>query len=156
AIGGAFVPVVPLESAIGDYRHAPKMGTVRGLAVHITAGAGAADSLKKNFEDRGASTHFVIDRTGSIAQYVAASIRAQAQGPGNGHFLSVEMVGLGANNGACQTMTAAQLATLRGLWGWVRSRHPGVPNKLARAFAGKKAIGTALADIYEKMAYAVA
>ena len=155
-IAGEFVPTVPLESAIGDYRHAPKMGTVRGLAVHITAGAGAANSLKQTFEDRGASTHFVIDRSGSIAQYVAASIRAQAQGPGNGHFLSVEMVGLGANNGACQMMTLAQLATLRSLWSWVRLRHPGVPNKLARAFAGKKGIGTALAEIYEKMAYAVA
>lgn len=155
-IGENFVPTVPLESAIGDYRHAPKMGTVRGLAVHITAGAGTADSLKKNFEDRGASTHFVIDRSGNIAQYVAASIRAQAQGPGNGHFLSVEMVGLAADNGACQTMTGAQLATLRGLWGWLRAHHPSVPNRLARAYAGRKAIGTALAAIYEKMAYALA
>ncbi len=154
-VAGAFVPAVPLEKAIGDYHYAPKMGTVRGLAVHITAGGGAADSLKKTFEDRGASTHFVIDRAGSIVQYVAASIRAQAQGPGNGHFLSVEMVGVGAASGACQTMTGPQLTTLRGLWGWVRERHSGVPNKLARAFAGRKALGTELAEVYVKLAHAL-
>src|SRR6185369_5104193 len=54
-IAGVFVPAVPLETGIGNYRHAPKMSTIRGLAVHITAGGGKCDGLKDTFEARDAS-----------------------------------------------------------------------------------------------------
>ena len=156
-VGGAPVPAVALTKGIGDYAHAPKMGTIRGLAVHITAGLGAANRFKDVFEARGASTHFVIDRGGDLAQYVAASIKAQAQGPGNAHFLSVELVGLGHNSGACQAMTEAQLRALRGLWGWVRDQHPSVPNRLAWAYSGTgKPLSTALVALYRDMARALA
>ena len=147
------VQTVPLAKGIGDYAHSPMMGTVRGLAVHITAGLGAATSLKETFESRGASTHFVIDRDGGVAQYVAASIKAQAQGPGNSHFLSVEMVGRGENSGACQAMTDPQLQKLRALWGWVRSQHPTVPNRLGWTYSGLgKALATQMKTLYRDMA----
>lgn len=155
-IDNAPVPAVALTKGIGDYAHAPKMGRIRGLAVHITAGLGAANGFKDTFETRQASTHFVIDRGGDIVQYVAASIKAQAQGPGNSHFLSVELVGLGNNSGACQEMTPAQLRTLRQLWGWVRDQHPSVPNRLAWAYSGTgKALSTALTTLYRDMARAL-
>jgi hypothetical protein len=155
-IGQALVPAVPLEAGIGDYRNAPKMGTVRGLAVHITGGLGAANGFKTHFETNGISTHFVIDRGGNIVQYVAASIKSQAQGPGNGHFLSVEMVGSGVSNGACQEMTGAQMSKLRELWGWVRLQHPAVPNRLAWAYSGMaKPLSTFLTPLYRDMAYAL-
>ena len=134
-IGGAPVPAVALEKGIGDYANAPKMGTIRGLAVHITGGLAAANGWKQVFEQRGVSAHFVIGRSGDIVQYVAASIKAQAEGPGNSHFLSVEMVGLGTNTGACQEMTDVQLAKLRELWGWVRDQNPSIPNRLAWAYS---------------------
>jgi len=157
-IDGAAVPIVPLSKGIGDYRHAPKMERVRGLAVHITAGMTAADGYKETFESRDASTHFVIGRDGKIVQYVATSIRAQAQGPGNGHFLSVEMVGGASNSGACQAMTETQLRSLRSLWAWVRERHPGVPNKIARTYSGtdKDSISPKLASLYRDLALQLA
>jgi hypothetical protein len=152
-IQGSPVPAVPLTSAIGDYAHAPKMGMIRGLAVHITGGIAAANAWKGTFETRQASAHFVIDRDGDIVQYVAASIKAQAQGPGNSHFLSVELVGIGNNIGACQTMSEAQLNKLRQLWGWVREQHKGVPNRLAWSYSGSgKALSNALTPLYSAMA----
>ncbi|HCB13067.1 MAG TPA: hypothetical protein DEP36_05795 [Gammaproteobacteria bacterium] len=155
-IGSAPVPAVALMRGIGDYAYAPKMGMIRGLAVHITAGAGAANSLKNTFESRQASAHFVIDRGGDIVQYVAASIKAQAQGPGNSHFLSVEMVGIGDNSGACQEMTEAQLHKLRQLWAWVREQHTSVPNRLAWAYSGmSKGLSNTLTKLYRDMANAL-
>jgi len=154
-LGGGFVKPVPLTSKIGEYAHAPKIGTLRGLAVHITTGLGAADGFRGIFENGSGSTHFVIDRSGDIAQYVAASIRAHAQGPGNGHFLSVEMVGLAKNDGSCQLMNQPQLDRLRELWTWVRSLNGAIPPKLAYAFAGTKGVGPALDKAFESMAYAV-
>jgi hypothetical protein len=152
-IGGVPVTAVALEKGIGDYANAPKMGTVRGLAVHITGGLGAANAWKQVFEGRGVSAHFVIGRSGDIAQYVAASIKAQAEGPGNGHFLSVEMVGFGNNSGACQEMTEAQLSKLRELWAWVRGQYPSVPNRLAWAYSGTaKPLSTKLTPLYREMA----
>lgn len=153
SIGGNFVPTVPLERAIGDNAAAPKMGTIRGLSVHVTTGANAPNSLKNDWEQRGASAHFAIGRGGDIFQYVAASIKAQAQGAGNTHFLSVELVGLGHNDGSCQEMTPAQLMTLRQLWAWVRSQHPRVPNRLARAYSGMgKPLSTKLTPLFRDMA----
>jgi len=153
SIGGNFVPTVPLQRAIGDNAAAPKMGTIRGLSVHVTTGANAPNSLKNDWEQRGASAHFAIGRGGDIYQYVAASIKAQAQGAGNTHFLSVELVGLGHNDGSCQEMTALQLITLRQLWVWVRSQHPRVPNRLARAYSGMgKPLSTKLTPLFRDMA----
>jgi hypothetical protein len=126
---------------------------IRGLSVHVTGGLAAANAWKGTFESRGASAHFVIDRDGDIVQYVAASIKAQAQGPGNSHFLSVEMVGLGDNSGACQAMTEPQLNKLRELWGWVREQHKGVPNRLAWSYSGSgKALSNALTPLFREMA----
>lgn len=156
-IGGAPVPAVPMKKSIGDYAHSPKMGVVRGLAVHVTAGLGAANGFAGTFEANNASTHFVIDRVGNIAQYVAASIKAQAQGPGNSHFLSVEMVGLGKNDGSCQEMSEAQLLKLRELWAWVRKQHPSVPNRLAWTYSGTgKAMSPKLTPLYRDMAVKLA
>ncbi len=156
-IDGQLVAILPLEAAIGDYVMAPKMETIRGLAVHITGGLGAADGFKATFESRGASAHFVIDRAGDICQYVAASINAQAQGPGNAHFLSVEMVGSATNRGACQEMTEQQLGKLRALWGWVRRQHQGVPNRLGWAYSGSgKFLSSALTPLYQEMARTLA
>lgn len=153
-IGNAPVPAVALTKGIGDFANAPKMGMIRGLAVHITAGLGAANSFKNTFETANASTHFVIDRSGNIVQYVAASIKAQAQGPGNSHFLSVEMVGLGNNTGACQEMTTVQLSRLRELWEWVRGQHTSVPNRLAWTYSGMgKMLSPALTTLYRDMAH---
>ena len=157
--GDKFVQAVPLESAIGEYPTIPnfqKMGVVRGLCVHITGGnAGTkADQYKYTFERDKASTHFVIDRDGGIAQYVAASIRAQAQGPGNGHFLSVEMVGgsVGPGGSHCQPMTGRQLHTAQDLWAWIKGQYR-IPNRLAWVYSGdEKNIGTIPKKLYRAMA----
>jgi hypothetical protein len=155
-INGAYVEAIPLEKGFGNSKvlAATGMRAIHGLAVHITAGSGKAAGGKANFEARNASTHFIIDRSGAICQYVACSIMAHAQGPGNPHFLSVEMVG-SASGASCQSLTDAQIGTGRALWGWVRSAYPGVPNKLARAFKGKKdggIMGYGADKLYNQMA----
>lgn len=164
-IGGAFVPTVPLTDthSFGVNMSAPKMESIRGLAVHITAGPGSANGFANTFAANRSSAHFVIDRSGVIAQYVAASIKAQAQGVlANPHFLSVEMVGVGQdvhgpNPGACQEMTGAQLSKLRELWAWVRAQHPSVPNRLAWAYSGSaKRLSAVLTPLYQDMAKALA
>lgn len=155
SIGGALVTAVPLEKSIGVNPSSPKMGTVRGLAVHLTGDSGAANSLKAFWERKGTSAHFAIGRSGDIFQYIAASIRSQAQGVGNTHFLSVELVGVSHPDGACQEMSASQMTTLRQLWNWVRSQHP-VPNQMARAYSGMgKPLSTILTPLFRDMAKAL-
>ncbi len=160
-IRGAFVQAVPLTDthSFGVNMSNWHMETIRGLAVHITGGTSSANHVSFG---PGGSAHFAIDRSGAIAQYVAASIKAQAQGVlANPHFLSVEMVGVGQdvhgpNPGACQEMTGAQLGRLRELWAWVRAQHPSVPNHLACAYSGAKGVGTILMPLYRDMAHALA
>jgi hypothetical protein len=151
------VKLVPLKSGFGNYKHFPYMVSVNGLAVHITAGGGAADSQQNNFQARGVSTHFVIDREGNIAQYVAASYQSQAQGPGNPNFLSVEMVGSQdlKNIQFTQAMTGRQIDTLSWLYYWVYSTFPGPKWQLATMFTGKKAggiLGFGIDGLYKSIA----
>ena len=153
-IDDAPVDAVPLVKGIGEYAHSPRMESINGLAVHITGGGGRANGLRATFESKNVSAHFAIDRSGDIAQYVAASIRAQAQGPGDGHFLSVEMVG-NCNNatGACQEMTPAQIESLRKLWRWVYDMFPKVPWSMATAYSGRaKFLSNKLVPLYSDMA----
>src|SRR5580698_244879 len=43
SVGGALVTAIPLEKSIGVNPSSPKMGTVRGLSVHLTGSSGAAN-----------------------------------------------------------------------------------------------------------------
>jgi hypothetical protein len=151
------VKLVPLKSGFGNYKHFPYMVSVNGLAVHITAGGGTADSQQGNFQSRGVSTHFVIDRGGNIAQYVAASFQSQAQGPGNPNFLSVEMVGRqGAKNiHMSEALETRQLEKLQQLYDWVFWRFPAPKWQLACMFNGTKAggiLGYGIDALYKEIA----
>jgi hypothetical protein len=153
-LDGAPVRVLPLTTGFGGFKHIQQMSSVNGLAVHITAGGGTLEGLKTTFETRKASTHWGIDRDGKIAQYVATSFMANAQGPGNENFLSVEMFGTASQDGqSCQEMTQSQLATLRKLYQWVYSNFSYPSWNLATVYTGRKAIGN-VAAIYEAYAKA--
>ncbi|NNM73089.1 N-acetylmuramoyl-L-alanine amidase [Enterovirga aerilata] len=132
--------LVPLKAGFGNYMHSPNMVGVNGLAVHITAGPGKADGFTGNFHTRKVSTHFVIDREGMTAQYVAASLQSQAQGPGNPNFLSVEMVGSQDLKKIQYTeaMTTKQLDALTKLWAWVFITFPAPQWQLAGIYTGHK------------------
>lgn len=151
------VKLVPLTAGFGNYKHFPYMVSVNGLAVHITAGGGTADSQATNFQTRKVSSHFVIDRAGDIAQYVAASYQSQAQGPGNPNFLSVEMVGRQGTSQIqmSEAMTIRQIETLQKLYAWVYARFPTPKWQLACMFTGKKAggiLGYGIDGLYKEVA----
>jgi len=130
------IEYMPLEKAFGG-----PLKSVNGLAVHITAGRGQARDCFDIFTKRNVSTHFVIDRSGNVVQFVAASLEAWAQGPGNPHWLSVELVGYQPDNAIQRTegiKPGPQLDALRDLWGWVRDAFPHVKEGLAIPYVGQK------------------
>jgi hypothetical protein len=137
-IDGAPVKTFPLNGGFGGFVTVQQMAEVNGLAVHITGGLISLAAQKFNAESRGASTHFTIDRDGNIAQYVAMSFMANAQGPGNRNYLSVEMVGRGEPNGACQKMTDKQINTLQKLYNFVYLQFPNPTWSLSSVYVGNK------------------
>lgn len=159
--GGRTATIVPLAKGFGGFQTYNFMPKVNGLAMHITAGGGSADSQKANYETRGASTHFVVDRSGAIAQYVACSMMANAQGPGNVNWISVEAVGQVVVKGSkilFDSLTESQVATLSDLFSWVYVTFPAVTSTLGTAFVGNKKaaggadIGFGLPKVYAKIA----
>jgi hypothetical protein len=139
-IDGRPVRTLPLTKGFGGYRVIHQMAEVNGLAVHITGGRAllSLEGAKATAEASGASAHFTIDRDGNIAQYVALTLMANAQGPGNRNFISVEMVGMSTGAGACQPMSTKQLATLGKLWEFIYVQYPNPPWSLTTAYAGDK------------------
>ena len=133
---GRVVEYMPLATAFGG-----ALKSINGLAVHITAGRGQARDCFDTFTKRNVSTHFVIDRSGNVVQFVAASLEAWAQGPGNPHWLSVELVGYQPENAIQRTegiKPGPQMDALRDLWGWVRVNFPHVKPSLAIPYIGQK------------------
>lgn len=137
-IDGRPVRTIPLSKGFGGFQTIHQMAEVNGLAVHITGGLLSLESEKPTAEASGASAHFMIDREGQIAQYVALTLMANAQGPGNKNYISVEMVGKGTNTGACQLMSTKQLATLRKLWEFIYINYPNPTWSLGTVFGGDK------------------
>jgi len=76
----------------------------RGLVVHIAQGSfeGTISWIKN--PDSDVSSHFVVSKTGSIAQMVDSDTTAWTQREGNGHWLSVENEGFTPS-----ALTAAQV-----------------------------------------------
>jgi hypothetical protein len=150
-IGGRPVRVLPLSKGFGNYVNYPQMSEVRGLAVHITTGGKETlEGLHASFE-RGASTHFAIDRSGRVAQYIAASYQSQGHGEGNANWLGVEIVGK-ATGVKCEAMTDEQLMMLRYLWRWVYVYFPRPTWTLATPFTGTKRLGNAIEKHFQNMA----
>lgn len=137
-IDGRPVKTLALTKGFGGFKTINQLAEVNGLAVHITGGLLSLQGAKVTAESSGASAHFTIDREGNIAQYVALTLMANAQGPGNKNYLSVEMVGVGTNTGACQLMSSKQLATLAKLWEFVYVHFPNPPWRLSTVFGGDK------------------
>ncbi|MFO1328892.1 MAG: peptidoglycan recognition family protein [Rubrivivax sp.] len=137
-IDGRPVRTIPLTRGFGGYQVIHQLAEVNGLAVHITGGLLSLQGAKNTAESSGASAHFTIDREGNIAQYVALTLMANAQGPGNRNYISVEMVGQGTNDGACQLMSTKQIATLSKLWEFVYVNYPNPPWSLATVYGGDK------------------
>lgn len=137
-IDGRPVKTLALAKGFGGYQAIHQMAEVNGLAVHITGGLLSLQGAKSTAEASGASAHFTIDRDGNIAQHVALTLMANAQGPGNRNYISVEMVGKGTNTGACQLMSTRQLATLGKLWEFIYVNYPNPPWQLATVFGGDK------------------
>ncbi len=137
-IDGRPVKAYALRSGFGGYQTIHQMAEVNGLAVHITGGLLSLAGAQATAEASGASAHFTIDREGTIGQHVAMSLMANAQGPGNKNYLSVEMVGKAANNGACQLMSTKQLASLERLWWFIYAHFPNPPMSLSTAYGADK------------------
>lgn len=137
-VDGRPVRTLALSKGFGGYQAIHQMAEVNGLAVHITGGLLSLQGAKTTAESSGASAHFTIDRDGNIAQHVALTLMANAQGPGNKNYISVEMVGKGTNTGACQLMSTRQLATLGKLWEFIYVNFPNPPWQLATVYGGDK------------------
>lgn len=137
-IDGRPVKTLALTKGFGGFQAIHQLADVNGLAVHITGGLLSLQGAKSTAESSGASAHFTIDREGNIAQYVALTLMANAQGPGNKNYISVEMVGKATNTGACQLMSTKQLATLTKLWEFIYLSYPNPPWSLATVYGGDK------------------
>jgi hypothetical protein len=66
-----------------DFSHG-SMGDVRGLIVHHTGGRGTVGGLESTFHQRNVSSHFSVDRDGTIYQHVPPGEVAQHMRPGWG------------------------------------------------------------------------
>ncbi|MDK8283125.1 N-acetylmuramoyl-L-alanine amidase [Actinotignum sp. GS-2025e] len=75
----------------------------------------------------GTYAHFYIDADGTLYQTADTAQAARADLEGNYGTISVETWD-GARE---QPLNAAQLATARRLWAWVRDTHESVPNRIA-------------------------
>lgn len=137
-IDGRPVQTYPVTRGFGGYQTIHQMAEVNGLAVHITGGLLSLQGAKATADSTGNSAHFTIDRDGKIAQYVALSLMANAQGPGNKNFLSVEMVGKQKGVVTCQLMSVKQLEMLTKLWWYVYGHFPNPIARIATTFVGDK------------------
>lgn len=106
---------------------------VNGLAVHTTGngrdkkGHNIGTTTDANlvawrclstWNANGASAHFAISGTGTVAQFVPCNRVANAQGSGNASWLSVEI-----DNDGTSPMLPAQLEALKALYKWVQTRY---------------------------------
>jgi N-acetyl-anhydromuramyl-L-alanine amidase AmpD len=121
--------VYPLDVSFG-----PRMGIVRGVAIHITDGHTLLENHKVDWDRNRRSAHFVIDQAGYTAQYVALDQQAWAQGPANPNWISIEMTGKATLTGGDQ-MTDEQIK-----WGAVLlrelARKYSFPLVVAKPFVG--------------------
>ncbi len=95
--------VFPLEKSFSN-----AMGQVRGVAIHATAGRSKLEIHKGDWDARGVSAHFVVDREGWIAQYVSLNRQAWAHGPANPTWLSIELTAVPTATGGDE-MTDEQM-----------------------------------------------
>lgn len=70
----------------------------RGLVVHIASGFFEGTISWEKNADADVSSHFVLDRDGTLAQLVDTDDTAWTQRAGNGHWLSVECAGFAAGD----------------------------------------------------------
>jgi len=119
----------PLEKHFGGPGIAGKMDkkNLKGLVVHITDGNILLPYLKGTWENRRASAHFAVSKTGTIAQYVPLSMRAWAV-DGN----TIDRVWYSVENVAVlgDSLTDEQIRMCGYLLNWFASEN-GVPLKLA-------------------------
>jgi N-acetylmuramoyl-L-alanine amidase-like protein len=129
-----------------------RMGFIHGLAVHTTAGLNNyLQDYRKFWDDKGTSAHFVINRSGQIAQYVALSYQAWAQGPGNPFWISVEIVNAPDHFGKGAPMLEPQLKATALLFNWLSKRY-GFPLVLAAPYLdAQKNLGNVYTD-YQALA----
>jgi hypothetical protein len=99
------------------------MGYVHGMAIHSTGFINALKDYQNFWDAKGTSAHFVIDRAGHVAQYVALSYRAWAVGSGNAHWISVEIVNQPDYFGKGAPMTDQQLSAASLLLKWLAGRY---------------------------------
>ncbi len=115
------------------------LGSVNGLSVHTTGnGKGTKVTSDVNlvsgrclstWNKNGASAHFAITGTGTVAQFVPCNRTANAQhSPGNESWLSVEV-----DNDGTSPMLDAQLEALKALFSWVQVRYQ-TPAALATGY----------------------
>jgi hypothetical protein len=70
----------------------------RGLVVHIASGFYEGTISWQKNPDANVSSHFVIDRDGTLAQVVDTADTAWTQGDGNKYWMSVECAGFGVDD----------------------------------------------------------
>ncbi len=136
--------VFPLEVSFG-----PRMGAVRGAAIHITDGHGLLKYHKADWDRTRRSAHFVIDRAGYIAQYVALDQQAWAQGPANPNWISIEMTGKATLTGG-DAMSEEQIKWGAVLLRELRTRFS-FPLEVATPFVGASPkMGPGISTLFEE------
>jgi hypothetical protein len=146
--------IVPLRRAMQGYGR--RMSHVFGMAVHITDGNDKTAAESFAWWDNGAanaSTHFVIDQSGNVAQYLALCYQACAQGdPADHNWVSVELVGNAhqGNEKLETTPTDKQLAECARLFGWLSKRF-GFPKRVASPYIGNAGPTPAIVKMYQEI-----
>lgn len=154
-------PYLKWSSGVTLKSHGGLLSSVNGLAVHTTGngkdkkGHGVGPTTDANlvawrclstWNANGASAHFAISGTGTVAQFVPCNRVANAQRSGNPFWLSVEI-----DNDGVSEMTPAQMDALQNLYRWVQTEFS-VPPSMATGWLpkGAPAFDSITTDICDK------
>lgn len=105
---------------------------VRGVVCHIAEGYFLGTISWQKNPSADVSSHFIVDKDGTIVQMVDSSDRAWTQGAGNSTWLSIENVGF-----AGQSLTPEQVTANAKILLWVHRTFPNVPLQLASSPSGR-------------------
>lgn len=117
-------------------------GTVetRGLVLHIAEGTYEGTISWQKNPSAEVSSHFIVDRNGTIAQMVDTADKAWTQKAGNGHWISVECAGFSTGSQyhtpGSEKLTDAQVAAVARILAKAHQVY-GVPLQLATTPSGK-------------------
>jgi hypothetical protein len=125
-----------------DSRNAGGTVECRGIVVHIAEGFYLGTISYQRNPANEVSSHFIVDRDGTVGQMVDTADKAWTQKSGNGHWISVECAGftvanpLHASHPGWEKLTDAQVAAVARIFARAHQVY-GVPLHLATSPTGK-------------------